>query len=452
MAPRRFPKTDARYWLKKVFTRSNDSYHCQIAFGGKQERWPLKTSNRETAATKARDIYLSLVADGYDATRAKFKPWEVEAELNRVEKVTVGHYIDAARVVFPGKATTFLSYERKFRFLVAQLASMKADKSKFDPLEGHKRFRKTIEATLLETITPQRVEQWRLNYIKAAGRSPAKQQSARVTAASIIQNCKALFSKKILKELRHTAMVLPSPLPFDGVERGKLPRARYRSKVNIEQLAQDAYAELREQKPELFKVFLLALGAGLRRGEIDTLTWKQFNFRDGTLSIEVTEHGSLKTDSSAETIDLSADVANYFQTQMQASNSAFVISSTADPQARSPHWNRYRGNAHFKALIDWLRSKGVSDRNPLHVLRKEFGSLINQQFGIFAASAALRHSNLTITREHYVDRRERIALDVSKLLTPPATPAPVNGKPANGSPPTDQKEVPIQAAQLGVAA
>lgn len=396
----RFPKTDARYWREKVFTRSNDQYQCQIAFGGKQHRWPLKTTNKEKAAAKARDIYRSLMESGFEATRAKFKPWEVEAELNRIEKVTVGHYIDAARVVFSGKATTFLSYERKFRFLVAQLAGMKADKSKFDPAEGHRRFRKNIEATLLETITPQRVEQWRLNYIRTAGRSPVKQQSARVTAASIIQNCRALFAKKILKQLRQTAIVLPSPLPFDGVERGKLPRARYRSKVNIEQIARDAYAELKEQQPELFKVFLLALGAGLRRGEIDALTWKQFNFRDGTLSIEVTEHGSLKTDSSAETLDLSPEVASYFQAQMQASNSAFVISSTADPQARSPHWNRYRGNAHFKALIDWLRSKGVTDRNPIHVLRKEFGSLINKQFGIFAASAALRHSNIAITRDH----------------------------------------------------
>jgi hypothetical protein len=55
-------------------------------------------------------------------------------------------------------------------------------------------------------------------------------------------------------------------------------------------------------------------------------------------------------------------------------------------------------------------------------LRKEFGSLINQKFGIFAASAALRHSNITITREAYVDRKERIALDIGELMKnqPPA--------------------------------
>ena len=163
-------------------------------------------------------------------------------------------------------------------------------------------------------------------------------------------------------------------------------------------------------------MFLLALGAGLRRGEIDSLTWKQFNFRDGTLSIEVNEHGALKTDSSAETLDLFTDVASYFQEQMKASNSQFAISSTSEPQARSPHWHRYRCDVTFKALLAWLRSKGVPDRNPLHTLRKEFGSLINQKFGIFAASAALRHSNITITREAYIDRKERIALDLGELM------------------------------------
>jgi integrase len=92
-----------------------------------------------------------------------------------------------------------------------------------------------------------------------------------------------------------------------------------------------------------------------------------------------------------------------------------VIESKAAPTA-APHWNRYRCDGHFKAMLAWLRAKGVTARNPLHTLRKEFGSLINQKFGIFAASAALRHSNITITREAYVDRKERIALDIGELM------------------------------------
>jgi hypothetical protein len=31
-------------------------------------------------------------------------------------------------------------------------------------------------------------------------------------------------------------------------------------------------------------------------------------------------------------------------------------------------------------MIEWLRAKKVETRTPIHTLRKEFGSLINQQF------------------------------------------------------------------------
>lgn len=51
-----------------------------------------------------------------------------------------------------------------------------------------------------------------------------------------------------------------------------------KSKVNAALLATQAHAELKEAHPEQFKIFLLAFGAGLRRSEIDRLTWKHFDW------------------------------------------------------------------------------------------------------------------------------------------------------------------------------
>jgi len=130
----------------------------------------------------------------------------------------------------------------------------------------------------------------------------------------------------------------------------------------------------------------------------------------------------VKTESSADSIDVGTDLLAYFKTAKAQCQSEFVIESKAAPTA-APHWNRYRCDGHFKAMLEWLRAKGVTVRNPLHTLRKEFGSLINQKFGIFAASAALRHSNITITREAYIDRKERIALDLGELMLTHATKA-----------------------------
>jgi len=311
------------------------------------------------------------------------------------------------------RATTFTTYERKFRFLVSRIKAVEATKARYDYVKlGSNKWREKINSVPLSDITPELVMQWRVNYINEAGTDPLKQNGARQTAASILRNAKALFSPRLLRNL---SLKLPSPLPLQGVELGKRPRTRYKSKVNAPLLVKLAHDELKEQQPELFKVFLLAIGAGLRRNEVDKLTWKQFNWEKGTISIEPTEYGSVKTEASEEEIDIGKDMIVFFKKCFEKSTSEFVISSAVEV-GRPKHWNHYRCDRHFKDLIEWLRTKNVDARTPLHTLRKEFGSLINQQFGIFAASAALRHSSITITREHYVDRKERIALNLSDLV------------------------------------
>ena len=185
--------------------------------------------------------------------------------------------------------------------------------------------------------------------------------------------------------------------------------------MNAPLIVKLAHDELKGDRPELFKIFLLAFGAGLRRGEIDKLTWPQFDWTNGTVNIETNEYGDVKTEGSKEEIDLGEDILVYLKEQFAESKTEFVISS-AVAMGQPKHWNHYRCDRQFKDLIGWLHAKGVKVRNPIHTLRKEFGSLINQKFGIYAASAALRHSNITVTREHYVDKKERVALDIGELL------------------------------------
>src|SRR6516164_6294361 len=104
-----YPKTDVRYWRERLFTRSND-LQVQIAYAGQRQRFPLKSSNKDEAAAKARDIYLSLIAAGWDETIRKFKPWTAEARPEKKEAVTVGKFIESARAVAPVKPPTFLTY------------------------------------------------------------------------------------------------------------------------------------------------------------------------------------------------------------------------------------------------------------------------------------------------------------------------------------------------------
>jgi integrase len=53
---------------------------------------------------------------------------------------------------------------------------------------------------------------------------------------------------------------------------------------------------------------------------------------------------------------------------------------------------------------------------PLHALRKEYGSWVNQHFGLVAASEALRHADIKTTFNHYIENKKRSVIGFSHLL------------------------------------
>ena len=62
----------------------------------------------------------------------------------------------------------------------------------------------------------------------------------------------------------------------------------------------------------------------------------------------------------------------------------------------------------FSSLIFSYRNKGINARRPIHELRKEIGSIIANEQGIFAASRYLRHSDIRITSAIYADKKKKI--------------------------------------------
>lgn len=82
-------------------------------------------------------------------------------------------------------------------------------------------------------------------------------------------------------------------------------------------------------------------------------------------------------------------------------------------------WGRhYRADAVFTRLNTWLHKHGVTARKPLHELRKELGSLVTAQHGIYAASRVLRHSTVATTAAHYTDLKTRPTIAVGAWLKP----------------------------------
>jgi hypothetical protein len=89
--------------------------------------------------------------------------------------------------------------------------------------------------------------------------------------------------------------------PFAKVKLDPVQDARYRGGVDAEELVRAAVSEL---DPEKLKAFLLSIGAGLRRNEVDKREWGAFDFEAGTIHIGPTKYLHPKSEKSIGTVDL----------------------------------------------------------------------------------------------------------------------------------------------------
>jgi integrase len=428
VAKRNFGKTDVRYWHEAIFkptyrkdgkTVCIEHWAARIQWRGRRELFNLKTSNKAAAAAKAKEIYTMLVGVGWDKTLETFKP-----EMARKSVASVGDFLDELRGHWSGKPKTFEDYCRSFRTILSQIFGVKGGREKFDYVNGgRKAWVAKIDRIKLADVMPEKVNKWRIAFVKKAAGNPVKQRRARITCNSLMRQAKSLFAPELL---RHVAMHKPDKLPFDGVAFYKRESMRYQSKVDIEALISDAVGRLPQEQ---LKIFLLATMVGLRRAEIDRLQWNAFQWKKGAIRIETTEHSTPKTSDSAGDVSIDKELAALFKGWHAKATSLFVIEADVKPRTDTSYAH-YRAQSHFDALIKWLKSKGVTAVKPLHELRKEFGSQLCAKYGIYAASQALRHADIAITAQHYVDQKERVTFGMGNLLVMPSnvTPMPQGGR------------------------
>jgi integrase len=157
--------------------------------------------------------------------------------------------------------------------------------------------------------------------------------------------------------------------------------------------------------------------AGLRRNEIDKLEWLAFRWDQGTIRIEATQYFHPKSEDSLGDVEVDPELLAIFRAFHRRAKTNFVIESTITPQPQASY-SHYRCQRHFENLTAWLREQGITGNMPLHTLRKEFGSQVCAKHGIYAASRALRHADITITSQHYLERRQRATVGLGNLLQP----------------------------------
>lgn len=434
---RSFPKTHANYWKARLehrsYTRDGKTFEVaewsvRIHFKGNRKSFDLESANKEEAAAKARDIYLSLTAKGWAGTLAELSPPAMVPMDAKAVSPTVGKFLAEVQRTSNLKPKTFRRYAQYFRMLAAQIQGIESDASRYDYRNGGlAAWRHQIDAVRLSSITPAAVADWKIAYLRRAGTDPRRRLEVSRSFNAALRHCKSLFGSDIINKPNFGIKVPKFKVPdgqhgerdaywFETVDFEKAGSMKFHTPAGVtyEALIKKARSELHSQNTESYKLFLLCMCAGLRRAEADVCLWRQLNADDCSIGIESNEFIEPKHGSGG-TVYVDASLMKELLSFKEQGQEGFVVSSTWEWKATT--YGRYRCEPHWRTLLDWLESNGIKARKKVHELRKLFGDAIVKQNGIFAGSAQLRHSTIQMTASHYTDPRQRAALPVSNLFS-----------------------------------
>ena len=419
-------KNTSPYWLNRLYKPKNalgiESPHYNFRFLWKVNRhnFSTGTGNKDKAAKIASGIYNDFLTLGEEAALEKHKP------KKKVSKkiATVGEWFGAAQKVMTVEPPTFHDYCRCLRQIVGEIAHVKKDESRFAPTKGGAdHYRAKVDSISLDVLTLTAIQKWRIAYVEQAT-NPSESQSKMTSANTLIRQASSLFSPSVVFHIKD--LILPKPAPFEvpqelkKAKRGAHPlrypaqKTKYHSTIDARIILKSAHEELSVVDEQVYLAFLLAIGAGLRRKEIDTLCWDQIDFQRAIVRVKVTEAASLKTSNSEGEVEIGQGTATILQGFKAKAKGQFVLMGNA--KVSNKKRRTYRANACLNKLTAWLRKQGVTAQKPIHELRKEIGSLMTQEHGIYAASSFLRHGSVAVTAAHYADKKAITTVDVGAWL------------------------------------
>jgi integrase len=404
-------KAHLRYWEEAIFQRRpGGNWWVQIQHAGRREKLSLGTPIKAPAAARARDIYHTLLAKGWDETLAEWRPQSVPRS-----NTTIGDFLAELKAKADLKPQTLEGYAKAFRKIVSDIFEIGDGNAKCDYWGGgFKEWLDKVHAVKLAEVTPERVQAWKRAFLAKAGDKPIRQRVAKISVNSFIRRAKSLFAPAAVK---HLSVELPTPLPFAGISFEPRQSTLYRSSFDASKLIQAARDELVQDDPAAFLVVLLGLCVGLRKGEIDLLPWSAVDFRHSVIRIEPTEYFAPKTEHSIGDVPLDPEIVELLRGFRARTQAPFVVPAGHRKPTQENSHQYYRCEPVFDRVLVWLRKHGVRGPRPLHQLRKEFGSLIHEKFDLVTAKELLRHSSVAVTAARYVENRKRGTTGLGVLLT-----------------------------------
>jgi integrase len=232
-----------------------------------------------------------------------------------------------------------------------------------------RRVAREIGARRLGDLTQSALQGW----VQESGLKP-------INLRSILKNAGSVFARSSLQSMGMADL----QNPFAKLVRPKIDQEPFNapSRSWIAALMRKGVDEL---KGEVRLAFVLALGAGLRWGEVASLSWEDI----GRDSIRIA--ASKAKGRRARVIPI-----------------GHVVRGVLEPGKGQGTVLKGEFNEVHETLCTWLRDHGVKDSKPVHYLRKCYGSLAVADHGVFIASKLLGHSNISLTASTYAGQVDRL--------------------------------------------
>jgi len=385
-------------------------YFVRIMHEGKRRKFSTGETTQRSAQNKARAIIADIRSRGFEEA--------VKIHSRRRDKIpndpTIEKFTALAKKIFqeefhkdfsdPPSRSTYSRYIRDIT-----------------------RVAKTGGAKTLRDLDLKRIERFIDLYTSKAVEKGRDGKKIRSTVQTILRNCSALFSPKMLRayakkgldgvvnpfqevDLPPVRITPYSPLAAGVLEKvcadAQLlktgdPKAKAPERVRNRNLGPDF------RKPQIapYLLFLLELGLGLRRNEADKAQWDWIlPSIDGRHIMEVRETPYFQPKNRQRRVipvpkQILDEISKY-----RREGDPFIVPGL-EPKIYSPEKApvnlSYRCDESHRALVEWLKNHGVQDDKPCHRLRKEFGSAVATTFGLFAAQKMLGHSSPLVTEGHY---------------------------------------------------
>jgi integrase len=352
----------------------NGKWYVRKLHDGKQQEASLQTASKVVATTRANRFLTTLEETG---------SWQVAVTELRGKEI-----------IKKGESPTMEQFKELYKQFVSQSPKPIRPNTFATNISALKRLMETLKVKTVSEINTDRIKFTPEN---------------RKTIISEIKHSKAMFKPACLRFYNKQGVKVSNP--FTQIELGGMVRNPYTPLSSEKRKA--IWDEARKLPPDESLCILIALGAGLRKNEIDKARVSWISFMDDHAIFTVKSEDDFIPKSSANrNIPISKDLAEEI----------LAIRETMNPNENDPYIlagdgrGATRKDKTFRRISTWLKSKGVTFTNPLHSLRKEFGSNVFTAHGVGVASVLLGHADIKLTMDTYAGLTASPVIDIGGMI------------------------------------